>query len=319
MMNRRTSLALGAILIALLVFFAGRYEAPESAPDYRAVKSSRLRGAGKQPRADGSPRSWSLRGPLSEEETKTHEFSDLIEFYHPRMELENVTLSEALRLLMGEYQRICEETGETTLPLRWQIDGSSRVIPKVNLEGHFQNSCRNLAIRARMHLEIIEGALVFTELEQGPVRKRTWKVPPNFADSLHRLMGQKVPDGVEVIESPFPAEHPGDLPGGPVATKRVAETAKANLSEQLGNLGILDPGDQVRVLAGSGELELTAGSGTMAMVEMLVEMTAAEMPRGIRYHLQHRIDGQLQGLPAVMIYSGGTGEVVPGPMENQGR
>lgn len=236
---------------------------------------------------------------------KTHEIDDLANFYHPAIVLEDASLEEGLEQLLASYRLICEETGETVLPLRWEVNGSPEMIRKLELEGRFLSSCRMLALSARMVCEVRDGALVFSSVESGPSRIQEWVVPPTFSTYLAGLAGEKIdsksadPSGGKNIEGiPAPLSDLSLIN----ASFRVSKVS--NLSKILREMAVLEDGETVEMESSTSRMKLNASEGTIALVDLLVRMSMEDTPVQILYELSHQVAGEIQLLPKIICRPG---------------
>lgn len=240
----------------------------------------------KGPDASEEGRSRSTRKISEVIVNKTHKIDDLANFYHPAIVLEDASLEEGLEQLLASYRLICEETGETVLPLRWEVNGSPEMIRKLELRGRFLSSCRMLGLSARMVCEVRDGALVFSSVESGQSRTQEWIVPPTFIDYLAGLAArQKETENAD----PFTNKSAG-----------VSPEPAPDLSEILEQMGVLAAGESVEMYQSSSRVKLDASEGTIALVGSLVKMSMEEIPVQILYELSHQVAGEIQLLPKII-------------------
>ena len=110
----------------------------------------------------------------------SHTTDELASFQIPQSTLENVMLDEALETLLGEYRRICRQTGEGPVPFQWFIEGNAEPIAFLNLSGDLLSNLSLIAAMSGTELEIEGDQLTFREVEDGEITTRQWTVPPNF-------------------------------------------------------------------------------------------------------------------------------------------
>lgn len=300
--GKRSTLIAGAILLLVLAIWFGQRKLVES--DFESELSQAFRSgmSGHEEDPATATRTRSKRRVSELVANKTHEVSDLNDFYHPAIQLEGVSLEEALNRLLQTYRKICEETGETILPLRWEVNGDPKVIPKLVLEGRFLRSCKLLAMYARMTCEVRDGVLVFSEIETGPERTQKWTVPPTFATYLSGLLEKE-----SALREPNPFGDkavPEALTDLPLVGELFQSTRPFDLSETLKNLGILVEGESVTMNQSNSHLEVDASEGTIGLIDSLVQMSIGETPVQIRYDVSHEVNGEIQSLPKIVALPG---------------
>ena len=291
----------GGILLLLLVICSGPKSLTGQNLEREVSWSSRFGMRGQEEVSVAATRMRSKRRVSELVVNKTHEVSDLKDFYHPAIQLEDASLEEALNRLLQTYREICEETGETILPLRWEVNGDPKAIPQLALKGRFLHSCKLLAMHARMTCEVREGVLVFSKIEEGPDRTQTWTVPPTFYTYLAELAGQDIAaKNADLFTGEAVPEALTDLP----LVGRLFRPGKADLSEMLARLGVLLEGETVTINQSNNHLEVNASEGTIAVIDPLVQMSMEDTPIQIRYELTHEVDGELQSLPKILALPG---------------
>jgi hypothetical protein len=285
-LQRRASLITGSVLILLLSLWLSQKDLWLLVQGDQQSDSALSESLEKGPDASEEGRSRSTRKISEVIVNKTHKIDDLANFYHPAIVLEDASLEEGLEQLLASYRLICEETGETVLPLRWEVNGSPEMIRKLELRGRFLSSCRMLGLSARMVCEVRDGALVFSSVESGQSRTQEWIVPPTFIDYLAGLAArQKETENAD----PFTNKSAG-----------VSPEPAPDLSEILEQMGVLAAGESVEMYQSSSRVKLDASEGTIALVGSLVKMSMEEIPVQILYELSHQVAGEIQLLPKII-------------------
>jgi hypothetical protein len=215
-----------------------------------------------------------------------HEVKDLIDFYHPAIDLEGDSLIEAMSKLFALYHKICVETGETVLPLTWEIRGHPVKLGRIRLEGSFLNSCRKLALFSRMTFTIEGRNLVFEEIEPGSMVEQAWTVPPTFQEALPILLGMPSTENAD----PF-------APGN-------EEQRELGLQAQLRESGILGADETLDFEISSGRVTVTGREGTTELINSLVRIISAERPVQIRYAAYQENQGNWDPLPTLVTLPG---------------
>lgn len=199
--------------------------------------------------------------------------------------------------LLEAYRTICEETGETVLPLRWELKGSPDIITKLELKGDFLGSCRKLALHARLKFEVRDGTLVFSEFETATKREQKWQVPPTFVEHLSGLAGNSSgPDQGGPFE-PYGANSSGDSP-------KTGQEEVANLSNLLKSMGILETREEVSLNPATGRLEGEVGPGSREFLSDLVRESRGHPPWQISYRISDNLGGEMRELPHIVAIPG---------------
>jgi hypothetical protein len=124
----------GGILLLLLVICSGPKSLTGQNLESEVSWSSRFGMRGQEEVSVAATRMRSKRRVSELVVNKTYEVGDLKNFHHPAIQLEDASFGEALNRLLQMYREICEETAEKILPLRWEVDGDLKAIPKLGLE-----------------------------------------------------------------------------------------------------------------------------------------------------------------------------------------
>lgn len=285
--SRKQQLCLGIVLILLLlvvIWTRSRESGDSSSKTGREASSWSSRPDNQNPNA--RKRSRSSRRTSMRVTNPTHAVKDLVDFYHPAIRLGDASLDEAMARLLALYREICEETGETMLPLDWEIAGSPSPLGPIRLEGPFLNSCRKLALLSRMDLKIEGGTFVFQDLEPGPEVEKSWVVPPTFKTYLNALFENKT---LETNDPFAPIDKAQRISG---------------IRELLHERGILQPGEILEYDPGSGKVTVKGEGSTINLIENLVTTSLEERPLQIRYTAQQEVDGEWKALPTVVALPG---------------
>jgi len=199
----------------------------------------------------------------------THGPERLKEFYLPAVDINGLTLREALAKLMTAYEDACAKAGE--VPIRLTFDVPPAATKKLRLKlspGNFNSSVRFLATYAGMKVNRDKTTYRFEPFadERGQV-KRGISVPPDFAARLSDQAGLAYGPG---SDSPFGE---GENPA------RKAAPARLPIAEILKMSGLeLDPSTRLS-LKPSGELMLETSSGAdAAAIAALADTLAGDLP-----------------------------------------
>ena len=271
---KRPSFSAAVALLLLTIWFGQQKVASDEATAEKQAMALRdVRDEGED-FSEVRTRSGSKREISKVVKNKTHEVSHLKDFYHPAIILEDVSLEEGMEQLMKAYQTVCDDTGETVLPLKWEVNGAPDQIQQVKLQGRFLTSCKLLAMHARMTFEVRDDELVFSKVVPGPEQTRSWTVPPTFAEALPALIGQ--------VESSEDIE-PGAF---------------------LAEVGLLREGEYLSYLPSSSVIITRAGAETSNLIGSLMQMALEDPPVQIRYQLSHQVDGEMNPIPSVIALPG---------------
>ncbi len=239
--------------------------------------------------AEGASKAPSLRRPSTMGKRPTHVMKDLVDFYHPRIDLKDHTIDQAMTELLAEYAQICAVTGETPLPIKWEVKGSSNQLREVHLEGSFLGSCRKLAFFSRMSLKLEENTLIFEPVAQGPIKQKALTVPPNFAEVAGSLFQQDEGE------------------------------ARIDLNSILLERGILLPGETLTTNPLTATIEVQGSAGSIQLMSDLIESAREQKPIQIKYSLNHKVDGTWKPLPSVLARSGQQGIIeISSPVAGNG-
>jgi hypothetical protein len=259
--NRRRALQIGisiiCLLLALLLLPRGIWR---GSSDNKGIGSSDSTDGGEVADAADSVRTKS--GERSTPQPRaTHLPEALPGFYLPSLEIEGLTLNEALNLILLKYNETCERIGEVPLRIRFLTppDGGKRI--SLHLQAtSFEQAVRLLA--AVSGLEVNRTGVTYKFLESNG----------NGSGS----------DDITVRISPFAA---ADLAG-------VLETNEGTLQEIFSSSGLLtDPNTSIST-GENGVVTITGGTaGDRALISSLLTTL------GERTRVQHKVMTKIVELP----------------------
>lgn len=187
----------------------------------------------------------------------THTTEDLKTFHLPTTELTNVSLEEALDILLSQYRQICRENREGPIRFEYSVEGNPDPIVYLKLGGDLLSNIKYIASMAGTTLTVQNGHLTFTEVEEGRETQRRWTVPPTFSAFLPHLneQGQRVDPG----KAPFGYDRP-------------------KVPELLKSLGVIKEGDLISFLTSSSTLILRTNEKNHVKTDGLVLRTISDIP-----------------------------------------
>ncbi|GAA5130959.1 hypothetical protein GCM10023212_41590 [Luteolibacter yonseiensis] len=199
----------------------------------------------------------------------THGPERLKDFFLPAVEIDGLTLGEALHKLTGAYEEACRKAGEVPLHLTFNISpGSSKRLHLKLASRNLDSSIRLLATHAGMKVNRDKTEYRFESFATG--RKdveRKFTVSPYFKSGLSECAGLTSPDD--------------SSPNGDAAlSSRQATTAESSLDDILKASGLeLDPTTRLS-LNHQDELVLeTTNASDAEMISALVNSLKSDVPR----------------------------------------
>ena len=180
----------------------------------------------------------------------THKSTTLKHFHLPSSTLENVTLSEAVAHLLNQYHEVCYDTGETPCPLKLKINGKPKEIRFIRFDDDFLSNLRLLGAFSNTTFSLEENTITFAEIPNGPIITKRFSAPPDLRSAIHQLLAQENPrpsDPFKKSDQPTP------------------------VSELLKQLGLIEEGEVVSYLAGTGTLITRASSSNTTRTEQLLD------------------------------------------------
>ncbi|WP_234043171.1 hypothetical protein [Luteolibacter yonseiensis] len=213
----------------------------------------------------------------------THGPERLKEFYLPVVDINGLTLREALAKLMAAYEDACAKAGEVPIPLTFDVPPTATKKLRLRLSpGNFSSSVRFLATYAGMKVNRDKTVYRFEPFadERGEV-KRSVSLPPDFAT---RLSEQTSLSSGSESDSPI-----GEGEGSP----RKAVPVRMTIAEILKASGLeLDPSTRLSVKP-SGELILETPSGAdAAAISALEDSLKNDVP------IQNKFTTKVLHIPA---------------------
>jgi hypothetical protein len=142
---------------------------------------------------------------------KSHQASDLNHFYLPPVDLANIALEAAGKIIIAKYETICRETGAIPLPLIWKVNSDKAHIKEIHLAGRFLSICHKLALVSGTQFERRGDDFIFNEIPEvpeGPIETRQFTVPPTFMTWFDNFPNMRSPDTGEEVFQEIPRVDP---------------------------------------------------------------------------------------------------------------
>jgi len=186
----------------------------------------------------------------------THAPERLREFMLPQVVIDGLTLGEALRALMGVYEETCGKTGESPLPLSFDLpSGNTKRLHLTLSPRDFNSSVQLLATFAGMKVSRTQTEYHFRPLPDDRKQvNQTIPVPPGFGSALAKLAG---------VDAAVDPDNPPSL--------SMSDIVKASGLD-------LDPSTQVSLDASGNLILETSSSADAAKISALAGTFNSETP-----------------------------------------
>lgn len=195
----------------------------------------------------------------------THSPERLKDFFLPTLNIEGLSIEEAMQKLKASYQETCLRTGEVPINLKFDIPRGTSGKINIRLEGKsFSSAVKLLAALSGMEVSrkgsIYEFSVIPNELVS---TTRTFNVPPDFAATLDALGSTRGENDRMLEEGVFP---------------------QPQLSEILSKLGLdLDPSTLVRPTNAGILIVKSNSAADLTVISQLVKTLADEKPMQLKF------------------------------------
>ena len=239
-------IVLALILIALIPFAIHRSPGPTTKPETKVnpVSSRGSTNSTDQSRKGSRAKNRSQKPP-------SHRPEDLKNFYLTPRTFRNVSLEEAIGLLLEDYYAICEASGESPIRIAWSIEGNTKIIPYLKSQKDFHTTCRLLALLSGTSFEFKENQINFSELSGEKITTRFFTLPKTFNAYLNSAF----------------TDH-GDDP--------FADGIPA--SELLPQIGLINEGGELNYFWAESRIKVTGNEKTQWLINELAEIMVQDIP-----------------------------------------
>lgn len=195
----------------------------------------------------------------------THSPERLKDFFLPTLNIEGLSIEEAMQKLKASYEETCLRTGEVPINLKFDIPRGTSGKINIRLEGKsFSSAVKLLAALSGMEVSrkgsIYEFSVIPNELVS---TTRTFNVPPDFAATLDALGSTRGENDRMLEEGVFP---------------------QPQLSEILSKLGLdLDPSTLVRPTNAGILIVKSNSAADLTVISQLVKTLADEKPMQLKF------------------------------------
>jgi len=263
-------IVLALLLFALVPFAIQRAKEREKDPSSSPSKNT-LRLTTSSPK---NPTPQSSRHNTTKEASPSHTPEELKNFLLPPSELTNISLEDALDIVISQYREICRESGEHPISFTHKIDGQAETVVIAKIVGDFLTTLKKLAAISGTTFEIQDDKLLFTAIPDGPTIQRRWTVPPTYLGQVSDLYDEL-----------HPSEKDGLQP-----TTTVTEMLKA--------LGIIKEDEPASYLHSSSTLIVRARNNAQLRLDQMVMASVPAAPS----HTQIQLLGH--DTPPILLPSG---------------